>query len=50
MIVACSLYFGDAFGTLSAIGVTVSASGGYAFTIVKKQQDAAKSSKTAKAV
>jgi len=41
MIVSCSLYFGDAFGVTSAIGVVISAFGGYLFTLAK-QQDAAK--------
>eukprot|EP00930_Biecheleria_cincta_P104223 TRINITY_DN96410_c0_g1_i1.p1 TRINITY_DN96410_c0_g1~~TRINITY_DN96410_c0_g1_i1.p1 ORF type:complete len:380 (+),score=67.44 TRINITY_DN96410_c0_g1_i1:40-1179(+) len=35
MIVACSLYFGDPFGMLSAVGVVVSTSGGYLFTLAR---------------
>eukprot|EP00933_Yihiella_yeosuensis_P029862 TRINITY_DN23514_c0_g1_i2.p2 TRINITY_DN23514_c0_g1~~TRINITY_DN23514_c0_g1_i2.p2 ORF type:complete len:100 (+),score=17.99 TRINITY_DN23514_c0_g1_i2:55-354(+) len=35
MIVACSLYFGDPFGFLSAIGVAISTGGGYLFTLAK---------------
>lgn len=38
MIVACSLYFGDPFGILSALGVVVSTSGGYLFTLARSAE------------
>lgn len=48
MIVACSLHFGDQFGLTSAIGIAISTTGGYLFTVARNAETQRKAAAKAK--